>query len=61
VIPPPAAEVRPDASQFVPSVDRRPTAVLPLPVRVMRIGRTSDNDLAVDDLGVPRRHAARRK
>jgi ABC transport system ATP-binding/permease protein len=53
VIPPPAAEVRPDASQPVPSVDRRPTVVLPLLVRVMRIGRTSDNDLAVDDLASP--------
>jgi len=56
-IPPAAGDVRPDVSQPVPSVDRRPTVVRPLPRRVMRIGRTPDNDLAIDDLGVSRRHA----
>ncbi|MET8244444.1 FHA domain-containing protein [Streptomyces sp. NPDC005202] len=36
---------------------RRPTSVRPLPVRVIRIGRSADNDLVVDDLVVSRRHA----
>jgi ABC-type multidrug transport system ATPase subunit len=45
----------------MPSVDRRPTARLPLPAKVMRIGRTPDNDLAVPDLGVSRKHAELRK
>jgi ABC transport system ATP-binding/permease protein len=43
------------------SVDRRPTAVLPLPVRRLRIGRTSDNDLVLSDLGVSGHHAELRK
>ena len=45
----------------LPSVDRRPTARLPLPARVMSIGRTPDNDLVVSDLGVSRKHAELRK
>lgn len=64
-IPPPAGEVRPEASEPGPSaglpVSKRPTAVLPLPARVMRIGRTPGNDLAIDDLGVSRRHAELRR
>ncbi|WEO99242.1 FHA domain-containing protein [Streptomyces sp. FXJ1.172] len=36
---------------------RRPTSIRPLPVRTVRIGRASDNDLVVDDLIVSRRHA----
>ncbi|MFJ3903867.1 FHA domain-containing protein [Streptomyces sp. NPDC090025] len=36
---------------------RRPTAVRPLPVHSVRIGRDHDNDLVVDDLTVSRRHA----
>ena len=43
------------------SVDRRPTAVLPLPARRLRIGRTSDNDLVLSDLSISRRHAELRK
>jgi ABC transport system ATP-binding/permease protein len=43
------------------SVDRRPTARLPLPVKPIRIGRTPGNDLVVSDLGVSRRHAELRK
>jgi ABC-type multidrug transport system ATPase subunit len=43
------------------SVDRRPTAVLPVPVRRLRIGRTSDNDLVLSDLGVSGHHAELRK
>jgi ABC-type multidrug transport system ATPase subunit/ABC-type multidrug transport system permease subunit len=45
----------------LPSVDRRPTARLPLPAKVMRIGRTPENDLVVSDLGVSRQHAELRK
>ncbi|MEU1281387.1 FHA domain-containing protein [Streptomyces sp. NPDC005805] len=36
---------------------RRPTTVRPLPARTVRIGRSPDNDLVVDDLIVSRRHA----
>jgi ABC transport system ATP-binding/permease protein len=43
------------------SVDRRPTARLPLPAKAITIGRTPDNDLVVSDLGVSRRHAELRK
>jgi len=39
------------------SVDRRPTAVHRAPVRVLRIGRSPDNDLVLADLGVSRHHA----
>ena len=46
---------------YLPSVDRRPTARMPLPAKVMRIGRTPDNDLVVSDLGVSRKHAELRK
>lgn len=45
----------------LPSVDRRPTVRMPLPAKVMRIGRTPDNDLIVSDLGVSRKHAELRK
>ena len=44
-----------------PSVDRRPTSVLPLPVHRLRIGRTSDNDLVLSDLSISRHHAELRK
>ena len=43
------------------SVDRRPSAVLPLPARLLRIGRTPDNDLVLSDLSVSRHHAELRK
>ncbi|BBC29313.1 ABC transporter, ATP-binding protein [Streptomyces graminofaciens] len=36
---------------------RQPTSVRPLPRRTVRIGRATDNDLVIDDLGVSRRHA----
>jgi ABC transport system ATP-binding/permease protein len=45
----------------LPSVDRRPTARRPLPAKIMRIGRTPENDLVVSDLGVSRKHAELRK
>ncbi|WP_354637961.1 FHA domain-containing protein [Kitasatospora camelliae] len=39
------------------SVFRRPSSVLRLPGRTVRIGRARDNDLVLDDLGVSRHHA----
>ncbi|MFI7399060.1 FHA domain-containing protein [Streptomyces sp. NPDC049541] len=36
---------------------REPTSVRPLPSRTVRIGRSSDNDLVIDDLIVSRQHA----
>ncbi|MEU2158481.1 FHA domain-containing protein [Streptomyces sp. NPDC019396] len=36
---------------------RQPTTVRPLPTRTVRIGRSPDNDLLIDDLIVSRRHA----
>jgi ABC transport system ATP-binding/permease protein len=57
---PPAA--KPDSAEdMLLSVDRRPTARLPLPVKPITIGRTPDNDLVVSDLSVSRRHAELRK
>ena len=45
-----------------PSVDRRPTQRFRLPAKVMRIGRASDNDLALPgDPDASRRHAELRK
>jgi mRNA-degrading endonuclease RelE of RelBE toxin-antitoxin system len=44
-----------------PSVDRRPTARMPLPAQVMRIGRVPDNDLVLPDFDVSRYHAELRK
>ncbi len=44
-----------------PSVDRHPTASLPLPAKALRIGRTSDNDLVLSDVEVSRHHAELRK
>ena len=67
---PPEPEPEPEAapesaasgsSAHLPSVDRRPTARMPLPAKVMRIGRTPGNDLIVSDLGVSRKHAELRK
>jgi len=48
-------------SQFLPSVDRRPSARTPLLVQALRIGRTPDNELVIEDLSVSRRHAELRK
>ncbi|MFF9090782.1 FHA domain-containing protein [Streptomyces sp. NPDC014991] len=36
---------------------REPTTVQPMPARTVRIGRSSENDLVIDDLVVSRRHA----
>lgn len=59
--PQPAPEPEQGELEHLPSVDRRPTTRLPLPARVLRIGRTPDNDLVVSDLGVSRKHAELRK
>jgi ABC-type multidrug transport system ATPase subunit len=40
---------------------RSPSAVMPMPVRSLRIGRASDNDVVVADLGVSRHHAELRR
>jgi ABC-type multidrug transport system ATPase subunit len=40
-----------------PSVDRRPSAVMPMPARALRIGRQHDNDIVLTDLNVSRHHA----
>ena len=53
-----AQSVAPD---LLPSVDRRPTARMPLPAKAMRIGRVPDNDLVLSDLNVSRHHAELRK
>lgn len=64
--PPPAGEpVRPGtparpSSVSMPSATgtfRQPTTVRPLPARTVRIGRSADNDLVIDELIVSRRHA----
>jgi ABC-type multidrug transport system ATPase subunit len=57
----PVQEEEAEVLASLPSVDRRPTARMPLPSKVMRIGRTPDNDLVVSDLGVSRNHAELRK
>ena len=40
---------------------RQPSAVMRLPVKVLRIGRGTDNDVVVSDLGVSRYHAELRR
>ena len=57
----PVSEREDGSLAHLPSVDRRPTARMPLPSKVMRIGRTPDNDVVVSDLGVSRKHAELRK
>jgi ABC-type multidrug transport system ATPase subunit/pSer/pThr/pTyr-binding forkhead associated (FHA) protein len=46
---------------LLPSVDRRPTSRMPLPVKALRIGRVPDNDLVLPDLDVSRHHAELRR
>jgi ABC-type multidrug transport system ATPase subunit len=59
------AQVSPPAGipvkEPLPSVDRRPTARMPLPAKAMRIGRVPENDLVLPDLEVSRHHAELRK
>jgi ABC-type multidrug transport system ATPase subunit len=47
--------------EALPSVDRRPTAVMPIPAAAVRIGRDQRSDVVVSDLNVSRRHAELRK
>jgi ABC transport system ATP-binding/permease protein len=56
----PAAQA-PAQPDLLPSVDRRPTARMPLPAKAMRIGRVPDNDVVLSDLNVSRHHAELRK
>ncbi len=56
-----AQSAKPIAADLLPSVDRRPTARMPLPAKAMRIGRVPDNDLVLSDLNVSRHHAELRK
>ena len=41
--------------------ERFPSAIMPLPARVLRIGRAGDSDVVVADLRVSRRHAELRR
>nr|WP_244258533.1 FHA domain-containing protein [Streptomyces sp. Tu 2975] len=50
--PPPVVSVPAATGTF-----RMPTSVRPLPARTVRIGRSPENELVVDDLVVSRRHA----
>jgi ABC transport system ATP-binding/permease protein len=59
--PAPARGGVPARPELLPSVDRRPTARMPLPAKAMRIGRIPDNDLVLSDLDVSRHHAELRK
>ncbi|MFJ1704741.1 FHA domain-containing protein [Kitasatospora sp. NPDC088346] len=56
-LPEPTARRRPSALTSLTGSYRPPTAVRPLPVKVVRIGRAPDNDLTVADLSVSRHHA----
>jgi ABC transport system ATP-binding/permease protein len=55
------AAPQPPQPDLLPSVDRKPTARMPLPAKAMRIGRGPDNDLVLSDLNVSRHHAELRK
>ncbi|GGX86840.1 ABC transporter ATP-binding protein [Streptomyces hiroshimensis] len=58
--PPPAPPAERPSSVALPAATgtfRQPTSVRPLPPRTVRIGRGPENDVAVDDLVVSRRHA----
>ena len=41
--------------------NRRPSAVMQLPAKVLRIGRAADNEVVVSDLNVSRYHAELRR
>jgi ABC transport system ATP-binding/permease protein len=49
------------SSVALPSVDVRPTGRYKVQAQAIKIGRTPDNDLVVDDLGVSRKHAELRR
>src|SRR6478609_3824531 len=48
---------RPSALTSITGSYRPPSHVMPLPVKAVRIGRATDNDLVVGDLSVSRHHA----
>ena len=57
-LPTPTAMVRqPSVLTAITGSYRQPTSVHRLPGRTVRIGRSTDNDLVVDDLAVSRHHA----
>jgi ABC transport system ATP-binding/permease protein len=66
---PPPREAEPAPLREVPGVRpgsrdsslRPPSAIMPMPVRALRIGRASDNDVVVPDLSVSRHHAELRR
>ena len=62
-VPPPRLYSAADADEIasLPSVDRRPTMMIQLPTKTLRIGRAADSDLVLPDLEVSRRHAELRK
>jgi ABC-type multidrug transport system ATPase subunit len=49
------------SSVALPSVDVRPTGRYKVQAQAIKIGRTPDNDLIVNDLGVSRKHAELRR
>jgi ABC-type multidrug transport system ATPase subunit/pSer/pThr/pTyr-binding forkhead associated (FHA) protein len=51
----------PAASAALPSVDIRPTGRYKVQAQAIKIGRTPENDLVVNDLGVSRKHAELRR
>ena len=57
----PAQPAQPVAPDLLPSVDRRPTARMPLPAKALRIGRIPDNNVVLSDVNVSRHHAELRK
>jgi ABC transport system ATP-binding/permease protein len=57
---PPVRAAAPD-TPAEPSVDLRPTNRISLPVASLRIGRSPDNDLVLQDLSASRHHAELRK
>jgi ABC-type multidrug transport system ATPase subunit len=57
----PPAPAAPPRSLHRSGMDRSPSAVLSLPTRSLRIGRSADNDVVVADLSVSRHHAELRR
>jgi ABC transport system ATP-binding/permease protein len=57
----PAVRAAAPATPAEPSVDLRPTSWISLPVTSLRIGRSPDNDLVLQDLSASRHHAELRR
>ena len=49
------------SAQRTAPADRSPSAIMPLPAKILRIGRSADNGVVVADLSVSRRHAELRR